>query len=93
VVLTVNPVIALTYVPVVVPSVVLASAIVGFVLVLQQTPLAVSKSFPLELTFPPLVAEVLAIAVIAVVVKVGKDLTPVVKLISVPYPVPAELMA
>ena len=93
----VNPVIELVKVPVAVPSEVLVFKIVGFGLVLQQTPLAVSKSFPLDEIFPPDEAvfppTTVVIALIDVVVNVGKDLVPVVKLISSLYAVPAELIA
>ena len=53
------------------PSTVLSSAVVGFSLVLQQTPRAVTGEVPSFVTVPPLVAEVCVISVIAVVVTVG----------------------
>ncbi len=46
-------------------------AIVGFVAVPQQTPLAVTSAPPSEVMFPPEVAAVVVIPLIAVVVSVG----------------------
>ena len=55
-----------------VPSVVLVGkAMVGFAVVLQQTPRAVTAAPPSALMVPPLVAVVFVIAVTAVVVIVG----------------------
>ena len=55
-----------------VPLVVLVDkAMVGFAVVLQQTPRAVTAAPPSVLMFPPLVAVVFVIAVTAVVVIVG----------------------
>jgi hypothetical protein len=53
------------------PSVVLLSAIVGVIFVLQQTPLKIIVPEPSEVMVPPLVADVPVIFVIAEVVKVG----------------------
>jgi hypothetical protein len=59
-------------VPEVVPSVVLLSEIVGVAEVLQQIPHADKIALPLEVTAPPLLAEVAVIADTAVVVTVNK---------------------
>jgi hypothetical protein len=76
VVVAVRPVMLLAKVPLPVPSVVLvARAIVGFAVVLQQTPRAVIVAPPLSVMFPPLVAVVDVIDVTAVVVRVGKVAT------------------
>jgi hypothetical protein len=78
--------------PVPVPSLVLvARATVGPVVVLQQTPRAVTALPPSAETFPPLVAAVAVIAEAAVVVRVG--VVVVVKVISLPYAVPTLLVA
>jgi hypothetical protein len=79
-------------VPVPDPLLVLLSAIVGLVVVLQQTPLAVTGAPPSSVILPPLVAVTAVIADAAVVVI---DATPsrVVKLTSFPYPVPALFVA
>ena len=70
----VSPVILLTNEPVVPEMIVLAFKIVGFELVLQQTPLEVTSA-PLTLvTSPPLVAAVAEILVIAVVDIIGVSL-------------------
>ena len=84
--LPVRPVRLLVKVPEPVPSLVLvAKAIVGAVVVPQQTPLAVTALVPILVTLPPLVAVVLNIALAAVVAaRVGKGLAVVVKLTSVP---------
>ena len=52
-----NPVIELVKLPLAGPLFVLESEVVGFWLVPQQTPLAVTVEPPSEVTFPPLVAE------------------------------------
>jgi len=58
--------------PTPVPSVVLVDkATVGFAVMLQQTPRAVTAAPPSVLMVPPLVAVVLVMAVIAVVAMVG----------------------
>ncbi len=63
---------ALVNVPMPVPSVVLVDkAMVGFAVVLQQTPRAVTGAPPSVLITPPLVAVVFVMAVIVVVVMVG----------------------
>ena len=58
--------------PVPVPSLVLLLAVVGFWLVLQQTPRAVTVAPPSEVTFPPLVAVVWVIFEAAVVEITGR---------------------
>ena len=58
--------------PVPVPSEVLLSAMVGFWLVLQQTPRAVTAAPPSLVILPPLVTVVSVTADIAVVVIVAK---------------------
>ena len=78
---------ALVKVPVPVPSVVLVGkAMVGFTVVLQQTPRAVTVAPPSAVTLPPLEAVAVVIDVIAVVVTVGSAVVDavVVKLISLP---------
>jgi len=66
-------VIALVKIPVPLPSVVLvAKAVVGLAVVLQQTPRAVMTAPPSSVMFPPLVAVVFVIDVTVVVVRVGK---------------------
>ena len=65
------------------PSVVCESVITGLALVFQQTPLATTVAVPCEVTFPPELAVVPVIEVIAVVVTVGATAN-VVKLISLP---------
>ena len=89
----VNPVIELVNIPVPVPSVVLVlNTIVGFTDVLQQTPRAVILAPPSLVTFPPLVAVVDVIEDVVAVERVGiKGF--VLKLTSLPYSVPAELVA
>ena len=67
----------------VVPSLVIKLAVVGLAVVLQQTPTAVSAAPPVEVTVPPEMAELSAIADIAVVVSVGIN-AGVVKLSSFP---------
>ena len=58
----------------------------------QQTPLAVTSAPPSKVIFPPLDAVFNAIAVTAVVLTVGV-VVEVVKLTSLPYPVPALFVA
>ncbi|GEM_PF-1698892 len=60
-------------VPVVPVSVVLLLAVVGFVIVFQQTPLAVIVDPPSLVTFPPEEAEISVIDDIEVVVTNGID--------------------
>ena len=79
----VNPVIELVNVPLVVPSVVLLSEVVGVAVVLQQIPDAVIADPPLEVIVPPALAAYFVILLAAVVVKVGA-IAMVVKLVSVP---------
>ena len=68
----VKPVIALVNVPIPVPSVVLVDkAIVGFAVVLQQTPRTVTTAPPSLLMLPPQLAVVLVTAVNAVVIITG----------------------
>ena len=70
-------------VPLVVPSVVLLSDMVGVAVVLQQIPEAVIADPPLELIVPPEVATYFVTLLAVVVVKVGA-IAIVVKLVSVP---------
>ena len=68
----VKPVMLLVNAPVPVPSTVLvANAIVGLAVVLQQIPLAVMVTPPSEVMFPPLVAVVVVMPLIVFVVTVG----------------------
>lgn len=53
--------------PVPLPSTVLEFEVVGFEVVFQQTPRAVTLAPPSKVTFPPLIAEVVAMALTAVV--------------------------
>ena len=62
----------LVNVPVPVPSLVQVPPLVGFVDVLQQTPLSVTGTPPSEVIVPPLLAVVLVIAETAVVVRAGR---------------------
>ena len=62
-----RPVIALVNEPVVPLSVVLEPAVVGPVVVLQQTPLAVTVAPPSDVTLPPLAAVAFVIVLAAVV--------------------------
>ncbi len=62
-----RPEIALVKVPTPVPSTVLLFAVVGLVVILQQTPRAVTGSPPSAPTVPPLVAVVAVILVTAAV--------------------------
>ncbi len=60
--------------PIPVPSdVLVVKAMVGFVLVDQTTPLAVMVAPPSAVMLPPEVAEVVVIAVMAMVVSVGME--------------------
>ena len=66
------PVRELVKIPVPEPSVVLLSDVVGELIVLQQTPLAVTGAPPSDVIFPPLMADVEVTAVIVDVVNSGK---------------------
>ena len=55
------------------PFVVLLFAVVGLAVVLQHTPRAVTLAPPSAVILPPLVADVLVIAEMAVVVTVGAE--------------------
>ena len=67
---------------------------VGFGLVDQTTPLAVTFDPPSEEIFPPLTAVLEVMELIGVVVRVGTIAAVVVlKVNSFPYPVPALLVA
>ena len=79
----VNPVIELVNVPLVVPSVVLKSEVVGVAVVLQQIPDAVIVDPPFDVIVPPALAAYLVILLGVDVVKVGA-IAIVVKLVSVP---------
>jgi hypothetical protein len=63
----VKPVILLINCPVLLPSVVFESAVVGFEDVLQQTPFAVIADLPSDVAIPPLVALVKVILVTGLV--------------------------
>jgi hypothetical protein len=58
-------------------------AVVGFAVVLQQTPTAVNTAPPVDVTVPPELAELAVIVFMAVVVTVGTT-ADVVKLSSFP---------
>ena len=84
-VLAVSPVRELTKVPVPEPSVVWLPEIVGFAEVLQHIPRAVTELAPAEVTFPPEVAVVEAIALAAVVATAGMlAKVPVMLILSIP---------
>ena len=78
-----NPVSELVKAPVPVPSLVLESFTVGFVVVLQQTPLVVIVALPSLVILPPQTAVLAVIDDTAVVLMVDKAGS-VVKLISFP---------
>ena len=81
------PVIALVKMPAPVPLVVLVDkAMVGFTVVLQQTPRTVTGAPPSATTLPPLVAVVIVTDDMDAVVTVGNavDVLVVVKVISLP---------
>jgi hypothetical protein len=67
--------------------------IAGDVVVAQQTPLAVMAALPSEVILPPETAEVKVTEVTAVVVREGTTRLVVVTIASVPYAVPALLVA
>ena len=78
---------ALANTPVPVPLIVLVDkAVVGFAVVLQHIPRAVTVAPPSLVTLPPLAAVIIVMAVVVAVVTVGKavDVFVVVKLISLP---------
>ena len=75
--------IVLVKIPLVVPSVVLLSDMVGVAVVLQQIPEAVIADPPLDVIVPPALAAYFVILLTTVVVKVGA-IAMVVKLVSVP---------
>jgi hypothetical protein len=78
---------ALVNVPMPVPSFVLVDkAMVGFAVVLQQTPRAVTVAPPSLVTLPPLAAVVIVMADVVAVLTVGNavDVFVVVKVISLP---------
>ena len=79
----VNPVIELVNVPLVVPSVVLVSEVVGVAVVLQQIPEAVIADPPFDVILPPALAAYFVILLATVVVSVGA-IAIVTKLVSVP---------
>jgi hypothetical protein len=66
---------------------------VGDAVVAQQTPFAVTAALPSEVIFPPETAVVKAIEVTAVVVRAGTTSDVVVNVTSLPYAVPALLVA
>ena len=73
----------LVNVPLVVPSIVLLSDIVGVAVVLQQIPDTVIADPPFDMIVPPALAAYFVTLLAAVVVKVGA-IAIVVKLVSVP---------
>ena len=83
----------LTKLPVPVPSDVLELAVVGPVVVAQQTPFAVMAPPPSAVIFPPETAVDKVIEVTAVVVRVAPNTGLVVNEISFPYAVPTLLVA
>ena len=85
-------VIALAKTPVPVPFVVLSFAMVGFWVVLQQTPRALTVAPPSYVTLPPLDAEDDVIDEASVVVTVGRTAS-VTIVIWFPYMVPALFVA
>lgn len=67
---------------------------VGFTVVLQQTPFTVTVSPPSDVTLPPPVPVVAEVADGVLVITVGGNSSAgVEKVMSAPYPVPAELVA
>ena len=70
-------------VPLVVPSIVLLSDIVGVAVVLQQIPDTVIADPPFDVMVPPALAAYFVILLAAVVVSIGA-IALVVKLVSVP---------
>ena len=75
------------------PSEVLLFAVVGFAVVAQHTPFAVTEEPPSELMFPPDTAVVEVIEDAAVVVRTGTATEPVVNVKTFPYDVPALFVA
>ena len=75
------------------PSVVLLSDRVGAGFTLQHTPFAVIAEPPSLVIFPPELAIFEDIPVMAFVVRTGAVFASVVKLYSLPYTVPASLIA
>jgi len=67
--------------------------IAGDVVVAQQTPFAVMAALPSEVILPPETAVVKVIELTAVVVREGTTRLVVVTITSVPYAVPALLVA
>jgi hypothetical protein len=88
-----NGVRVLTKLPIPAVSEVLELAVVGAVVVAQQTPLAVIVPPPSAVTFPPETAVVKAIELMAVVVTVGAAIETVTNEISFPYAVPTLFVA
>jgi len=76
-----------------VPLVVLLFAVVGFVVVAQQTPRAVTNAPPFDVTLPPVVAPVDVTSVAAVVVSTGTTAAAVVNVTWGPYDVPTLFVA
>jgi hypothetical protein len=83
----------LTKTPVPVPSVVFELRVVGLAVIAQQTPLAVTVPPPSAVIFPPETAVVRPIEVTAVVVRVATPTEVVTNETSLPYAVPAMLVA
>ena len=89
-VLAASPVIELVNTPRPDASLVWLPAIVGFAVVLQQTPLAETAAPPSEITFPPAVAVVIVMDEAGVVVTTAAHGTNV---ISLPLLIPSEFTA
>lgn len=88
-----KPVRLLVKVPVPVPSLALKLVKAGLAVVVQQTPSAITASFPSEVIFPPDTAVVSPIEVAITVVSDGKTIGIVVAVTSFPYAVPARFVA
>ncbi|MFO0973802.1 MAG: hypothetical protein U1A27_10240 [Phycisphaerae bacterium] len=91
-VLALSPVKLLSKLPTSEPSLVWLSAVVGPLDVLQHTPRAVTLAPPVAVTFPPPVAVDDVTDETPVVVTVG-SVADELKLTSLPYAVPTELVA
>jgi hypothetical protein len=83
----------LTKEPIVAPSFVMKSFIVGFIEVAQQIPLEIIAFSPSEVIFPPETAPVRVIEEIAAVVRIGSCAGFTENESSFPYAVPAIFVA
>ena len=90
-----KPDILLVKLPVPLPSLVLELSVVGFDVVLQQTPMAVTVAPPSDVTLPPqrALVEVIEDTEFVVTVGVVVDVGFVVKLTFEPYEVPLLFVA